>query len=81
MLIRSLFVSGVEKVLTLIQWPDSIALVETRLGHVDMGQDHGFTASRPIVIFSWMAHANMLMSQREGESKKNPTIKLFLYIV
>lgn len=82
MLIGSLFLSSSEMLLLDIQWPDSIALVETSLRHVSVGQDHRFTGSCPIVVFSWMAHADMLMSQREVESKKpnNFIFILFNYI-
>lgn len=80
-LIRSLFVSSNEMLLLDIQCPDPIALVETRLHHVSVGQDHGFTGSCPTVVFSWMAHADMLVTQWESKNPNNVIIFLYCLII
>lgn len=80
-LIRSSFVSSNEMLLLDIQCPDPIALVETRLRCVSVGQDHGFTGSSPTVVFSWMAHADMLMSQWESKTPNNVIIFLYCLII
>lgn len=62
-----------------IQWPDPVALVETRLCHVSTGQDRGFTGSCPMAVFSLMAHTDMLLGQRKVESKTPNNLYLYIF--